>query len=104
MNNLSLFSGDPLLDDLNDGQRAAVTALSGAVQVIASAGSGKTTVLTRRLVNLLRSGVPPEQILSVTFTRKAADEMGLRLKKIINNKQIVERLTIGTYHSICLGI
>lgn len=104
MQNLSLFSGDPLLDNLNDAQKEAVLALEGPVQVIASAGSGKTTVLTRRLANLLRSGVAPEQIVAVTFTKKSADEMGQRLKKLLNDKQIVERLTIGTFHSICLGL
>ncbi|MBC7545002.1 MAG: ATP-dependent helicase [Candidatus Sericytochromatia bacterium] len=103
--NLSLFGpSDPLLDDLNDAQRSAVSALSGPVQVIASAGSGKTTVLTRRLANLLRSGVSPEQILAVTFTKKSADEMVIRLKKLVGDKSIVERLTVGTYHSVCLAL
>jgi DNA helicase-2/ATP-dependent DNA helicase PcrA len=101
----SLFgSTDPLLDNLNDAQAEAVTTLSGPVQVIASAGSGKTTVLTRRLANLLRSGVPPEAILAVTFTKKSADEMVARLKKLVGDKTIVERMTVGTYHSVCLGL
>jgi DNA helicase-2/ATP-dependent DNA helicase PcrA len=101
----SLFGTiDPLLDGLNESQSEAVSTLADPVQVIASAGSGKTTVLTRRLANLLRSGVPPENILAVTFTKKAADEMVARLKKLVGNKSIVERMTVGTYHSVCLSL
>lgn len=101
---MQLFLTDPLLDGLNQGQEKAVTTIDGAVQVVAGAGSGKTTVLTRRIAYMLNQGIKPDAILAVTFTKKAATEMVSRLKKLVTNKKMVEQMSIGTYHSIFLDI
>jgi len=100
---MQLFLTDPLLDNLNDEQKRAVTSIDGTVQVVASAGSGKTTVLTRRIAYMLHEGIRPESILAVTFTKKAATEMQKRLKTLVSSKKEVENIFIGTYHSFCLN-
>lgn len=101
---MQLFLTDPLLEGLNEEQQEAVTTIDGAIQLVASAGSGKTTVLTRRIAYMLHNGVKPDSILAVTFTKKAATEMLSRLKKLIPSKKQVESLAIGTYHSVFLSI
>ncbi len=102
MSQLSLIS--PLLQGLNPEQEAAVTTINGPVLVIAAPGSGKTTVLTRRLAYLLENGVRPEQILAVTFTKKAATEMMQRVAKQIGSKDIAQRLTVATFNSLGLKL
>lgn len=102
MSQLSLIS--PLLQGLNPEQKAAVTTIEGPVLVIAAPGSGKTTVLTRRLAYLLENGVQPEQILAVTFTKKAATEMMQRVAKQIGSKDIAARLTVATFNSLGLKL
>ncbi|MFN8578461.1 MAG: UvrD-helicase domain-containing protein [Candidatus Sericytochromatia bacterium] len=101
---MQLFLTDPLLDGLNEEQQVAVTTIDGAIQLVASAGSGKTTVLTRRIAYMINQGVKPESILAVTFTKKAATEMQSRLKKIVKDKKTAEKISIGTYHSLFLSI
>lgn len=90
--------GYSYLDELNDIQRQAVTALHGPVMVIAGPGSGKTRVLTYRIAHLINSGVPPWQILALTFTNKAAREMKERIEKVVGDP--VRRVWAGTFHSI----
>jgi DNA helicase-2/ATP-dependent DNA helicase PcrA len=108
MSQLSLLAthagANPLLANLNPEQREAVTRLDGAVLVVAAPGSGKTTVLTNRIAYMLQQGIAPEAIMAVTFTKKAAMEMAERVAKAVGSKAIAERLTIGTFHSICLRL
>ena len=92
------------LDKLNPQQRAAVTAGNGPVLVVAGPGSGKTRVLTQRIAYLIaEEGVRPWQILAVTFTNKAAKEMGERVKRLLPD-QAIEGIMLGTFHSICARI
>ncbi len=84
--------------ELNPIQFAAVQQIDGPVMVIAGPGSGKTRVLTYRLANLLASGIPPHQILSLTFTNKAAKEMTERISKVAGNS--AKKVWSGTFHSI----
>ncbi|NJK71480.1 MAG: UvrD-helicase domain-containing protein [Thermales bacterium] len=73
-----------ILEGLNDKQLQATTSLRGSTLVIAGAGSGKTSVLTRRLAYLIHKGVMPGNILSLTFTNKAAAEMNSRVRNLLS--------------------
>ncbi|MBI4993854.1 UvrD-helicase domain-containing protein [Candidatus Wolfebacteria bacterium] len=84
--------------DLNKSQQEAVDNLNGPLLIVAGAGSGKTRVLTSRLAAILASGVPEDNIIAITFTNKAANEMKNRVK---NNSK---KLFIGTFHSLGAGI
>ena len=86
------------LNELNDVQREAVECISGPVMVIAGPGSGKTRVLTYRIAHLINSGVAPWQILSLTFTNKAAREMKERIERVIGQR--ANRIWAGTFHSL----
>ncbi|SNS03392.1 ATP-dependent helicase [Antarctobacter heliothermus] len=92
----------PYLDELNPAQRQAVEVLDGPVLMLAGAGTGKTKALTARVVHLLNTGrARPNEILSVTFTNKAAREMKLRVGRMLG--QTVEGMPwLGTFHSICV--
>ena len=88
------------LKKLNKIQKAAVEANDGPVLIFAGAGSGKTRVLTHKMSYLIKEGhYKPENILSVTFTNKAAKEMKLRVMNLLKTDDIP--ITIGTFHSIC---
>jgi len=87
------------LEQLNDAQRAPVLQKDGAMIVIAGAGSGKTRVLTFRIAYLMSQGVDPFNILSLTFTNKAAREMKGRISKIVGSSES-KNLWMGTFHSI----
>src|SRR6201996_1058674 len=93
-------AGPRYLDGLNSEQREAVETLDGPVLVLAGAGTGKTRVLTTRIAHILSQGrARPNEILSVTFTNKAAREMKLRLSQMLG--QAVEGMPwLGTFHSI----
>lgn len=87
------------LDDLNDAQRAAVCYDAGPELVIAGAGSGKTRVLTYKILHLLMGDMEPWRIMALTFTNKAANEMRSRIEKMVGSKT-ASRLWMGTFHSI----
>ena len=94
---------DFLLDDLNPQQHQAVTAPDGQVLVLAGPGSGKTRVLTRRLAWLIeRQNVPAFDIISVTFTNKAAREMESRVVTLAQRS--LEGIWLGTFHAMCARI
>ncbi len=90
---------------LNDAQKAAVDRVSGPVIVVAGPGTGKTRVLTHRLARLIgEAGVPPESILAVTFTNKAAAEMRERVHNLLPRKGTLDGLTLGTFHAVALNL
>lgn len=91
------------LDLLNDQQREAVIYKDGPALVIAGAGSGKTRVLTYKIVDLLRAGYEPWRILALTFTNKAAREMKERIIDVVGER-VASRLKMGTFHSVFLRI
>lgn len=86
------------LSELNSVQQEAVKTLNGPVMIIAGAGSGKTRVLTYRVAYLISCGVPPYQILALTFTNKAANEMKERIVKLVGDK--AKDVWMGTFHSM----
>jgi superfamily I DNA/RNA helicase len=89
---------------LNPGQRKAVLTVHGRVLILAGAGSGKTSVLAYRIAHMLQHlKVPPEAILGLTFTNKAAQEMRQRVAKIVSY-QVANKVTLSTFHSFCMQI
>lgn len=98
MSELTISSKVDYLADLNQPQREAVTATDGPIMVIAGPGSGKTRVLTYRISYLIEQGVPPWNILALTFTNKAAKEMRERIEAVVGSR--AKYIWAGTYHSI----
>ena len=91
-----------IMHGLNDKQKEAVSCTEGPLLVLAGAGSGKTTVLTRRVANIIEKGLAkPWQILAITFTNKAAAEMKERIAKLVPNS---EDIWVRTFHSCCVRI
>lgn len=110
---------DPILGPLNEPQRQATLQVKGPLLVLAGAGSGKTRALTHRIAHLIREGVPPWQILAVTFTNKAANEMKERIKTLLKitagddgdapfgdprGGASAKLPVMGTFHSVCVRI
>ena len=95
-----MTSNHPLIEGMNPQQAAAITAGAGPVLVLAGPGSGKTSVLTRRIAWLIRERrVPHHRIMAVTFTNKAAGEMRSRVEALLGDR--LRGLQIGTFHATC---
>ena len=86
--------GTTPLDELNESQRRAATHVDGPLLVLAGPGSGKTRVVTHRIAHLIRKGVPPGQIVALSFTNKAADEMRRRVTELVGPQPV----EMGTFH------
>ena len=89
--------GHPLLDRLNGPQKAAASHVEGALLVLAGPGSGKTRVMTHRIAHMIAQGVPAWEIVALTFTNKAADEMKRRLAMLVPGQKV----WAGTFHKFC---
>jgi len=93
------------LKSLNPSQYQAATTTEGPLMVLAGAGSGKTKMLTSRIAYLIDArGIPPHQILAVTFTNKAAGEMRERIERHLSGSGVLGAPEIGTFHSVCVRI
>ena len=93
---------EQIINGLNNKQKEAVLATEGPCLVIAGAGSGKTKVLTHKIAYMMANGIKPWNILAITFTNKAANEMKERIEKLVGDA--AKDIWMGTFHSICVKI
>lgn len=96
------MDNEELINGLNDKQKEAVLGIEGPCLVIAGAGSGKTKVLTHKIAYMIANGIKPWNILAITFTNKAANEMKERVEKLVGDT--AKDIWMGTFHSICVRI
>ncbi|MBO4780525.1 MAG: UvrD-helicase domain-containing protein, partial [Selenomonadaceae bacterium] len=99
LNEQFFFDTEKIFKDLNPKQEEAVNCLEGSLLIMAGAGSGKTRVLTCRIANLIAQGIEPSNILAITFTNKAANEMKSRAAKLIGKP--ARDVWLSTFHSFC---
>ena len=92
-----------LLAELNPEQKRAATTINGPLMVLAGAGTGKTKVITARIACMIAQGISPECVVAVSFTNKAAREMGERLAGIVGKKE-ASKATLSTFHSFALQL
>ena len=96
------MNNEEIINSLNNKQREAVLATEGPCLIIAGAGSGKTKVLTHKIAYLIDNGIAPWNILAITFTNKAANEMKERVEKLVG--EVSKDIWMGTFHGICVRI
>ena len=90
---------------LTEAQQEAVAHTSGPLLVLAGPGSGKTTVVTKRIANMIANGIAPWNILALTFTNKAAQEMRDRVFTLLEEQSLHARgLTVATFHAFCARV
>src|SRR6266487_3902120 len=93
------------LAELNEQQREAVQATDGPLLILAGAGSGKTRVIAHRIAYLIsEKNVQPWNILAVTFTNKTAEEMRLRVQRLLRGQELSSAPLVSTFHSLCVRI
>jgi DNA helicase II / ATP-dependent DNA helicase PcrA len=85
----------------NDEQQKIIDSINGVYVISAPVGTGKTTILTERVARAIESGIKPEEILCLTFTNRAAEEMSDRIKARLNDKKIFDEITVKTFHGFC---
>ena len=102
MSEQKIFDTEEIFKNLNPEQAEAVKCLDGPLLIMAGAGSGKTRVLTYRIANLIAQGISPWNILAITFTNKAANEMKSRAEKLIG--AAAQNVWLSTFHAFCARI
>src|SRR5881628_644447 len=101
-----MLKPDVVLEGLTEPQREAAMAIDGPLLVLAGAGSGKTRTITRRVAYMVSCGIPPYNILAITFTNKAAGEMRERVAHLLKGAAPVgggwgKGVTVATFHALC---